>query len=178
MKIGAKLKDMRLSAQLTQSELADRADVTKGFISQVENDQTSLSVDSMGQILAALGVSFAEFFSDTAAQTVVFSPKDRIRVSDKGASVFEILVPGSTMNEMDPAYVTLAPGESFEEDEPHNGEEFGYVLNGVLTVQLGKKQRQVPARSCFYFESNQAHRLLNRSPKNVTFLWVTTPPQM
>ena len=77
LKIGEKIKALRLASELTQAELADRARLTKGFISQLENDQTSISVDSLADILGALGVSLAEFFSDSSDVKVVFSPGSR-----------------------------------------------------------------------------------------------------
>lgn len=178
MEIGQKIKSMRLSAELTQAELAARASLSKGFISQIEHDSVSISLDSLMDILDALGSSMAVFFSDEAAPQAVFSPKDRIPVSGRGSSRLEILVPGSTNNEMDPFFVTFAPGESFENEEPHVGEEFGYVLSGTLTLELSGKKNRVPARSCFYFESNQPHSLRNSGERDVSFVWVTAPPLM
>lgn len=176
IQVGQKLKSLRLSAELTQAELADRSQLTKGFISQIENGNMSISLESLNDILEALGVSLPDFFSDNGEEKVVFAPADRIPVTGKGASVFDILVPGSTNNEMNPMFVTLEPGESFEEEEAHVGEEFGYVLEGSLTVQFGKKSKRAKRKHCFYFESNQPHRLLNESNKRVSFIWVTAPP--
>jgi len=44
---------LRQSSNLTQEELAERANLTKGFISQIERDLTSISLDSLTQILEA-----------------------------------------------------------------------------------------------------------------------------
>ena len=88
--IGQNIKDLRLAAELTQSELADRAQLTKGFISQVENDQTSISLDSLVDILEALGLSLGEFFSENGEDDrIAFSPKERVSLPDRGASIFE-----------------------------------------------------------------------------------------
>ena len=62
MQLGTKIKDMRLQLNLTQEELADRCELTKGYISQLENDLTSPSIATLGDILDALGSSFSEFF--------------------------------------------------------------------------------------------------------------------
>lgn len=55
MNIGNKIREMRIEKGLTQEELADRSELTKGFISQIERDLTSPSVDSLLDILEALG---------------------------------------------------------------------------------------------------------------------------
>ena len=178
LKIGQKIKTLRLASDLTQTELADRANLTKGFISQLENDQCSISVDSLADIIDALGVSLQEFFGDKTEPEVVFAPDDRVVVEGKGASRFELLVPGSTNNEMDPIMVELKPGQRLEAFDPHPGEQFGYVLKGEATLKLGKKEYRVRANHCFYFEADQASQIMNKSHSSVRLLWVTAPPQM
>jgi len=177
IEIGGKIKALRLASELTQSELAARSRLTKGFISQVERDQTSISLDSLLDILEALGVTITEFFDDSQTRKV-FSPRDRINMTEKAVERFETLIPGSTNNLMDPISVTLAPGQSLPEEGPHAGEEFGYILSGVLTLIVGKKTYRVQPRHCFYFEADQTHRFINQGKAKARFLWVTSPPQM
>jgi transcriptional regulator with XRE-family HTH domain len=55
MKIGERIRNLRQLSNLTQEELAERANLTKGFISQIERDLTSISLDSLVQILEAMG---------------------------------------------------------------------------------------------------------------------------
>jgi transcriptional regulator with XRE-family HTH domain len=178
LKIGEKIKSLRLASDLTQAELADRARLTKGFISQLENEQSSIQIDSLADLLDALGVSLAEFFSDTSDEQIVFSPAERIAIDNKGASKFEILVPGSTNNLMDPIMIELKPGEKLEKQEPLPGEQFGYVFQGTASLRINKKRYQVPRGHCFYFESNCEHQILNKGDSVVKLLWIATPPQM
>ncbi len=178
LRTGSKIKSLRLASELTQEELANRARLTKGFISQLENDQTSISLDSLADILDALGVSLSEFFSDAAEAQVVFRPSERVAVDGKGASKFELLVPSSTNNLMDPILVDLQPGESLTNQGPHSGEQFGYVLKGTATLKINKKVLKIPRRHCFYFKSDRPHEILNSSGSVVSILWVTSPPQM
>lgn len=178
LQIGKKIKTLRMASDLTQAELADRADLTKGFISQFENDQCSISVDSLTDLLDALGVSLQDFFTDESDTSVVFALKNRIAVDGKGVAKFEILVPGSTNNVMDPILVELAPGEYLEPIDPHPGEQFGFILKGTLTLKLGQSQHKVISGSCFYFEADQPSQIMNHGNTTVKLLWITTPPQM
>ncbi|MCX6826088.1 MAG: XRE family transcriptional regulator [candidate division Zixibacteria bacterium] len=178
LEIGEKIKALRLASELTQSELATRARLTKGFISQVERDQTSISLDSLLDILEALGVTITEFFGNIGYSPAVFSPKERVSVADKGVEKFEILIPGSTNNLMDPIMIRMAPGEELPTEGPHAGEEFGYVLSGVPTLILGRKVYKLSPRHCFYFEADQSHQFVNRGKAITSFLWITSPPQM
>lgn len=176
--IGEKIKALRLASDLTQEELANRARLTRGFISQIENDQSSINLDSLVDILEALGITLTEFFSDTSSPQIVFSPSDRIAIEGEGVSSFEILVPGSTNNMMNPMLLKLKPGEKLEEMEPMPGEQFGFVLKGTISLKLKNQVIEISSKNCFYFESNQHNQILNMSEKAAEFLWITSPPHM
>lgn len=62
MDLGAKLKELRTRKGLTQEELADRAELSKGFISQVERNLTSPSIATLTDILQCLGTTIGDFF--------------------------------------------------------------------------------------------------------------------
>lgn len=64
MQIGDKIKRMRIEKGLTQEELANRCELSKGFISQLENDITSPSIATLIDVLEILGTNLKEFFSD------------------------------------------------------------------------------------------------------------------
>ncbi|MFH1699577.1 MAG: XRE family transcriptional regulator [Candidatus Zixiibacteriota bacterium] len=179
IEIGQKIKDLRLAAELTQAELADRAQLTKGFISQIENNQTSISLDSMIDILDALGLTISEFFAEEDEEDrITFSRDDRVSMPDRGGESFEMLVPGSTNMLMDPIRVTLDEGQSLALQEPHYGEEFGYVLTGQLTIIYGKRTYRVKKGGCFYYSAHKKHQIINKGKVSSTFIWVMTPPQM
>ena len=63
MNIGLKIRELRILNGLTQEELADRCELSKGFISQLENDVTSPSISTLEDILQCLGMTISEFFS-------------------------------------------------------------------------------------------------------------------
>lgn len=178
LRIGSKIRALRLASELTQAELADRAQLTKGFISQLENDQTSIQIDSLSDLCGALGLTLSEFFSDLQQPKIVFDRDDRVPVQGKGVSSFEILIPGSTNNLMDPAVLKLAPGDATDELGPYSGEQFGFVLAGTVSVRVSNKTYRVKRHQCFYFTSDRRHQIRNTGQKNATLLWITSPPQM
>ena len=79
MEIGSKLKELRVLKGLTQEELADRAELSKGFISQLERDLTSPSIATLMDILQCLGTTIGEFFNETPDEQVVFGKQDILR---------------------------------------------------------------------------------------------------
>ena len=64
MDIGGKIKAMGMEKQLTQEELANRCELSKGFISQLENNLTSPSIATLMDILDILGSNLREFFNE------------------------------------------------------------------------------------------------------------------
>lgn len=177
MKIGERLKRLRTLNGLTQEELAGRADLTKGYISQVENDNTCPSIATLKDILDVCGVTMQEFFSEPVDAEVVFGAQARVSLSGAGdrASI-ELLAPGARGREMDPALVTLAPGAELDEQEVHDGEEFGYVLRGRIQVRLDDKVYTVKKDECFLFASDRRHAVRNIGRGPARILWVVTPP--
>ncbi|MDD5772115.1 MAG: XRE family transcriptional regulator [bacterium] len=176
MKIGKRIKELRQASGLTQEELALRSNLTKGFISQVEHDLTSLSVDSLVQILAALDESPADFFREALQEKVVFGKDDRVKVEKRGVKRFELLVPAAQNREMEPAIVILSQGEKTPREDSHEGEEFGYVVEGKIAIRLGAKFFYAKEEDCFYFTANTVHYLQNAGRKTAVVVWVSSPP--
>jgi len=175
MNLGEKIRGLRQALGLTQEELAERADLTKGFISQVENNVTSLSVESLLLILKALDVKPSVFFSDTQPQ-IVYRSRDFLEMYRDGVKSCKLMVSGSTNKEMEPIMVTLAAGEKTPDEIAHNGEEFGYVLKGSLQLRLGEKTYRVRAGQCFYYEAKNTHCLVNDGKAETKVVWVSAPP--
>lgn len=175
MELGIKIKRLRLQKALTQEELADRCELTKGYISQLENELTSPSIATLEDILNALGTTPAEFFSDEKEEKVVFTEKEFIeKINDDNK--IEWLVPNAQKNEMEPIRVTIEPHTSLGDDMPHEGEEFGYVLSGKIYLCIGKSAYVVKKGEVFYFQSKKVHHLENRSSEKAVVLWVAAPP--
>lgn len=176
MLLGEKIKDLRLSCELTQEELADRCELTKGYISQLENDLTSPSIATLIDILSALGTNLHEFFDkDDEEEKIVFSKNEFIeKVTDE--YVLNWLVPNSQKNAMEPVYIILKEGSTTDEDFPHEGEEFGFVLKGEIVIVLGKRKIKVKKGESFYFKADKVHLIVNKGKTPAEFIWVSSPP--
>ena len=77
MTIGQNIKRLRRNADMTQEELADRAELSKGFISQLERDLTSPSITTLIDLLQVLGTTPKDFFDDESENQIVFHKQDR-----------------------------------------------------------------------------------------------------
>lgn len=177
MKIGEKIKELRIQKNLTQKELADRAELSKGFISQVERDQTSPSIATLVDILQCLGTDLKDFFNETEEEQVVFSGADYFeKVDGELKNRIEWIIPNAQKNIMEPIRLTLDANGSTYPDNPHEGEEFGYVLSGTIYIHIGKKRYTAKKGESFYFIPNSTHYIKAGSKSGAVILWVSSPP--
>lgn len=177
MNIGRKLKELRTLKGLTQAELADRAELSKGFISQMERNLTSPSIATLIDILQCLGTDLKEFFSDSHEEQVVFKKNDYFEKNDTElGNKIEWIIPNAQKNNMEPIRLTLQPGGSTYPDMPHEGEEFGYVLQGSLSIHLGNQIFHAKKGESFYFQPSKKHYITSDSKTGAVFIWVSTPP--
>ena len=178
MEIGAKIKKLRLQRGLTQEELADRCELSKGFISLLERDLTSPSLDTLADILESLGTDLPSFFAKDGEEKIVFGEDDIFVKEDEEQLRGRIrwLVPSAQKNRMEPILVEMAPGGETVEEDPHEGEEFGYVLSGTVKIVVGDRVERVRKDESFYFQPTAPHKLVNAGKTTCRVLWVSTPP--
>ncbi|MFH0882602.1 MAG: XRE family transcriptional regulator [bacterium] len=172
--IGQRIRKLRQAAEMTLRELAERADLTPGFISQLERGKVSISIDSLMMILDALNIHIADFFRPSL-ERFVFREQDQVHLEREGVKEFVALVLGAGNREMEPMRVHLAPGEKVGL-EPFSGEQFGYVLSGRITVQFGKRNLKARRNDTFYASGDSDLTLENTSGREAVFLWITSPP--
>lgn len=175
--IGEKIRRLRMQCGLTQQELADRTELSKGYISQLERETTSPSIATLVDLLEALGTNLSEFFSEKDQETIVFRPDDAFEKSDEIlGNCIRWLVPNAQKNAMEPILLTIEPGGRTTEDNPHSGEEFGFVLSGSVVLHMGTQRLRVRRGDSFYFSSDTFHSLENPGKTQAQVLWVSCPP--
>ena len=175
MDLGGKIKQMRNQLGLTQEELADRCELTKGYISQLENNLNSPSIATLTDILVALGSNLSEFFKEEAEEKVVFSKEEFIEKETDGV-LWRWLIPNAQKNMLEPVLVELLEGGTTNSDVPHEGEEFGYVLEGKIAITLGKNNYTCKKGDAFYYNASKPHTIINKGKGKAKFIWVSTPP--
>ena len=175
MQIGKKIRALRHQYNLTQEELANRCELTKGYISQLENDLTSPSITTLIDILSTLGTNLKDFFAEEQEEKIIFKNEDFF---EKQTDAFTLswLVPNAQKNMMEPILVELAPHKSTEQDFPHEGEEFGFVLSGAIVIHIGSKKYKCLKGESFYFTASKNHYIENLTDKSAKFIWVSSPP--
>lgn len=113
MDIGHRMKELRVHYGLTQQELADRSELSKGFISQLERNLTSPSVGTLLDIIQCLGTTPAEFFADDEPEQIVFKKEDYFTKNRERTFKIEGFSAKRTEKRMEPLRVTAVPRGPF-----------------------------------------------------------------
>ena len=174
--IGRKIRELRNLNALTQQELADRTELTKGYISQLENGLVAPSVVTLLDLIECLGTTPSDFFEEAAEEQVVFQKDGFFEKIDENGTSVQWIVPTAQKNRMEPILVSLKGLQKIFEHKPHEGEEFGYVLAGTIRIVLGDRVERVRKDESFYFRPTAPHRLVNAGKSVCRVLWVSTPP--
>lgn len=176
MQIGFKIKTLRLQKGLTQEELGERTNLTKGYISQLERDLNSPSIETLFTILEVLGTTPKDFFDDEIMNPkTVYSPDDQTLYEDEEMKyALRWLVPSSNDKEMEPVLITFAKSGEFKQFEPSPAETFIYILKGKIRLHLGGERYIAKQGDSVYYEADYPHQIVNASSGVTQILLVAT----
>ncbi len=175
MELGSKIKSMRMQLLLTQEELANRCELTKSYISLLENNKTSPSIQTLTHILEVLGTTLSDFFYEESNQKIVFTEEEHYEKEFEGYTQ-DWLVPTSQKLFMEPILLVIKPNVQTFIDHPHDGQEFGYVIEGQVEVVYGSITETCKQGEAFYFKTDKTHYLINNGKTNAKVIWVSCPP--
>jgi transcriptional regulator with XRE-family HTH domain len=176
MQIGKKIKNLRVKKGLTQEELGERTDLSKGYISQLERDLSSPSLETFFSLLEVLGCTPREFFNeDEREQKVVYEEDDQTSFVDEERGYrIQWLVPESNEKEMEPIRLILESRGEFKQFEPSLSETFAYVLKGRIQIKLGRYTYYAKAGEAIYFHASDEHQIMNDADGVSELLLVAT----
>jgi len=197
MQLGPNLRAARTRRGLTIAELAAASGLSKGFLSQVEHDKTSPSLDTLERLAAALDVTVVDLLRGAEAPPAPYVVAGALHPADDGtprgpggAGRVRLLgdrlapLPGVTVREISPpggglrSFVVLLPpgGTLGEPGHQHAGDESLVVLSGSLEAEQAGVSVRLAAGDALTWTSGQRHRLLNRSPEPARLLITLTAP--
>lgn len=177
MDIGHRMKELRIQDGLTQQELATVPSWPRA-LSHSWNETRTLRPSELFWISSkGLGTTPAEFFTDEEPEQIVFKQEDYFEKTDEEKHCcIEWVVPNAQKNQMEPVRLTLHAGGRSEVYQPHEGEDFGYVIKGNVRIHYAGQNQTVHAGESFYFKAGKKHYLENACSTDAVIIWVTTPP--
>jgi len=176
MGYGAKLREIRKRLGMSLEDVSQKTGFTKSFISQIENGKNSPSIASLKKICYALGITISELFEDERNVVSKFSFDDYKVLKNKNLDIY-FLASKLVNRKLEPLLLEMHPNsETGSNFYNHTGEEFGYVLEGEITVVIGNEEYVLKEGESIYFSSNLPHKIKNKTNKFAKAFWVGTPP--
>lgn len=179
MNLGTLIRKCRRERKLTLKVVAERASISEGFLSQVENDVSSPSVDTLVRICNAIGVNAGDLISQVSKQAKAVlirkSEWDEIDLSHTGFVTRRFFSPDDR-TVMDSAILVVEPGKSIPvRKNIKNSQEVLCVLKGSIELMLSDETYTLTEGDCVHFLSNpDSQKITNTSTTTSFVLWVGT----
>jgi transcriptional regulator with XRE-family HTH domain len=179
-RLGLKMRHTRLLKGLTLKKLADLAECSESLLSRIENGNANPSIKTMHRVALALGMPVSGLFQEGSddGSSVVLRQGERptVQAGQRNGHRLEALIPSGRGNLLSGYINDIEPGGGSEGVITHEGEEFGYVLDGEIELVVDKRKYQLRPGDSFYFRSEKPHSYTNNGKKVVRVLWLNTPP--
>ncbi len=177
--IGQKIKDLRTRNKMTLKEVSQRTNLSIGFLSQLERGLTDIATDSLGDIASALGVDLSYFFAGPRQHQryILRSYEKEVFRVDLARFIHYHLTNQSDSKVLLPRLIELLPINCDEDISVYNheGEEFIYVLEGILTLFLDHEQHELYPGDTVHYKSTIPHNWANYTSKMTRILVVSIP---
>lgn len=177
--IGGQIRELRKVKGLTLQQVADAAEISVGYLSQIERNQTKLPISVLKKISGTLGVHMNWFFhaDDIPSQErdIVVRSHKRRRFTFTGIGIEEELLSPNLGGPLEMLMSTIEPGAD-SGDYSHDGVEAGLVVSGRLDLWVSGTFFQLEEGDSFSFKSTEIHRCGNSGDTPAKVVWVITPP--
>lgn len=176
MKVGHRIKNLRLHQRVTLNELAKKTGLTTSFLSQLERDLVSPSVSSLEKIASALNTKVGYFFEEAEQKGLVCVKKGTAgKVVDKERNLTsEALTPRLLNIKMEPFVFTLGVGAELTKELIYpGGERFGMVLKGRIEINCnGERVTFEEGDSVYCTYPKVPQKIINIGQAEAKFLWI------
>ncbi len=181
MRIGVRLKHARLAKRLRMKDLADEVGCSESMVSKIENDKTMPSIAMLHRLASALGTNVSLLLDMRGSDGCVTRAGDRPILSSKGHSrgngvSLEWLTVSPPPTLYQASIHIVEAGMGSDGAIVHDGEEFGYVLEGEFELTVEGQVYRLSPGDAFSFQSDQSHSYRNPGQSLTRVLWFNTPP--
>jgi len=177
--VGAQVRELRKVKGMTLQQVADASEISVGYLSLIERNQTKLPIGVLRKISEALGVHMSWFFhadsSPSHEREIVVRSGNRRRLTFTGLGIEEELLSPNLSGPLEMLMSTIQPGAD-SGDYSHDGVDAGLVLSGSLDLWIGGRHFRLEEGDSFTFNSTEIHRCANPGTVPTKVVWVVTPP--
>lgn len=177
MTLGERIKDQRKAKGYSLRTLAEMVGVSASFISLVESNKSMPSIETLRNIAEKINIPVGELINLTSAPDPIVRKGSRMKLQLPHNEIpREILTPGFN-HRFQVFEVKMNPGEySSKELYSHSSEEFSYILEGRIEIEIGDKKYQLEANDSITFDATVPHRTHCVSDTPARYIVFNVPP--
>ena len=176
MQISKKIRDLRLRRGMTVQQLGEATGLSKGFISQVENDRTSPSLATLIDLARALETSVAYLVAEDDAVPYVVRAAERPRLQVGGNTSRVEVLSAQPKRNLELIVVELPPGVAAgDKRHYHHGEEVVVCLEGRITLTCGEHVLVLEAGDSCHYDGRVPHAMENAGSATAKLMIAMTP---
>jgi len=181
--VGELIRLLRTRKGWTLRDLSERCNLSVSFLSQVERDLSSLSITSLAAVCQALGVSLADLFSTNNAEGTfslssehaeIITETERPFIQISSVSIKYQFLSGEFPERLFEILIGEIPPNYHYPPVAHDGEEFGYVLEGLLKLKVGEESHELGPGDSYHFLATVPHGYETDEQGGARVLWVQT----
>jgi transcriptional regulator with XRE-family HTH domain len=161
--VGERIKILRVNQKRTLQEVADSCGLSKSMISKIENDKTVPSVATLVKIAGVLGTSISGLLEEESLDKAIVTSRkfaaEKLVKTEKGYHIFPYASEYHN-KKMQPFLFVARKGEVIPHQLSHEGEEFVYVVQGSMKMQVGDAEYILKTGDSLYFNALQKHGII------------------
>jgi transcriptional regulator with XRE-family HTH domain len=172
--VGGRIRAMRRVKGISARELADKAGISPGYLSRLENDKVSPTVAMVTRVVQAMGGNVAQLFDDEASGPVIRRDMRKV-VRHRGVEDF-FVTPVELKDFLVLETIVAAGSGSGEPAYAHGGEwECVFVIEGFIDIWLGDEKFRLRSGDSVTFHCDAPHRWRNPGGASARLMWIVTP---
>ena len=178
--LGEAIRTHRKLKAMTLLALAKRAGFSISYLSQIERNLLTPSIDTLRRLAEVLGIPAGQLMLKDARQpnspVAVVRKSERKQLAFPGSNIhYELLTP-DMRRRASLLWVEAPPGSESGPLFSHEGEDGVLVLKGKIEVEVGSVWHQLEAGDSIYFNAKIPHRWRNSGGVSAEAIWLSTPP--
>lgn len=179
--LGQRLKAIRVAKNLSLAEVSRQTNISRSFLTLVENGQNEITVGRLIRLVGYYGVHISDFFAEMSAKSHnVVREADRRRIPSPNEHLQMFLLAPDGARTMLPMIVEIEPGGGFSEAGRHPGEEFIHVLEGEIVLELEGDETPtiLGVGDTAWYSGELGHKVANGAATSSRIIAVISPPNL
>ena len=179
--LGIRVRELRKARGWTLEQAANQAGLARSTLSKIENGQMSPTYEALKKLAEGLAISVPQLFTPPSKTQV----NGRLALTKSGEGQahatatyeHELLGGGLRTKQMLPYRATIRARsmEDFDGWVRHDGEEFLYVLTGIVRLYTEFYEPvDLKRGDSAYYDATMGHNVISLSEEDATLLWVTS----